>query len=305
MPYWESFIHNFPTIIDLANASEEHVLRLWQGLGYYSRARNLHATAKYVSNELGGVFPNTYSEILKLKGVGPYTAAAIASICFNEPEPVVDGNVFRFASRYFGIKNDISKASSRNVFVEVLKEHINRDNPGIFNQAMMEYGATTCSPSPSCDECEFSINCFAFKEGLQRELPIKSAKTKVRQRHLHYLVLRSGDQLLLNQRSTDDVWGGLYDFYLIEGNYDEEEILHQTKVQLKLHNPIIEEITEPIKHILSHQKLIAKFYSLTISDNDAYTLSQKTTLKSFSVKEILNLPKPKLIVNYLHRIGIK
>ncbi|MEP1034027.1 A/G-specific adenine glycosylase [Ekhidna sp.] len=305
LPYWEQFMEAFPTITDLANAPEEKVLRLWQGLGYYSRARNLHTTAKYVNEELGGIFPSTFSEIIKLKGVGPYTAAAIASICFDLPEPVVDGNVFRFASRYFGVHADISKSASRKIFESVLKKEISEENPGSFNQAMMEYGATTCAPSPKCEECEFSNSCYAFAKGVQKSLPVKTGKIKVKIRHFNYVVLKHGDNFFLNERIEKDVWSGLYDFFLLDGVFDEEVVLKKTNQNLGLKNPIIIEISEPLLHVLSHQKIYARFYLMTISNKDAEMVIQKTNLRSFSVEEVLNLPKPKLIVNYLKRVGIK
>ena len=305
MPYWENFMSTFPTISDLANAPEEQVLRLWQGLGYYSRARNLHATAKYIAFDLKGVFPSTYSEIIKLRGVGPYTAAAIASICFDEAEPVVDGNVFRFASRYFGIDADISKNKSRKIFEDVLKKEITKKNPGAFNQAMMEYGATTCAPSPQCSECSFALDCYAFENSSQKSLPVKTAKVKVRDRHFNYVVLSQNGSLFLKERKEKDVWGGLYDFFLIEGELDEEAVLKKTSHELNLQKPVLDEVTETFLHILSHQKIHARFYKITISKEDANSVVQKSSLKSFSVEEILNLPKPKLIVNYLKREGIK
>lgn len=301
MPYWERFTETFPTIHDLANAREEKVLRLWQGLGYYSRARNLHASAKYVSKDLNGVFPNTYSEIQKLKGVGPYTAAAIASICFDKATPVVDGNVFRFASRYFGLLDDISKSGTRKVFEKKLSKVISKKHPGAFNQAMMEFGATVCSPKPKCEECLFQTECHAFRKKIQHTLPVKSGKTKVRDRHLNYLVLVHDEKYYLKERTEKDVWNGLYDFYLIEGKLDEESVLEQTKEKLNLNGFQVEDITEPIVHILSHQKIHARFYSIKIK-GEVKTLEG---LKSYSVEEMLNLPKPKLIVNYLQRVGIK
>ncbi len=298
-------METFPTIDALASAPEEKVLRLWQGLGYYSRARNLHTTAKFVSNELNGKFPNTYSEILKLKGVGPYTAAAIASICFDEPTPVVDGNVFRFASRYFGVDADISKSSSRKVFEEVLQSEIPNKSPGTFNQAMMEHGATTCAPNPKCDLCDFTTGCYAFNKEVQKSLPVKTGKTKVRDRHFNYIVLKCDENFFLNERTRKDVWSGLYDFLVIEGERDEEDVLKVSSEMLPLQKPILEEVSETFVHILSHQKISARFYSMKISDKDAKKVSQKTNLKSYSVEEMLNLPKPKLIVNYLNQIGIK
>ena len=296
---------SFPTIQDLANAPEEKVLRLWQGLGYYSRARNLHATAKYVAENLNGIFPAIYAEIIKLKGIGPYTAAAIASICFDEAEPVVDGNVFRFGSRYFGIADDISKSGTRKIFELTLKKEISRQFPGTFNQGMMEYGATICTPSPQCGDCCFSPGCYAFKMGKQKALPVKTGKTKVRDRHFNYIVLRHEDQLFMKERTDKDVWSGLFDFNLIEGDLKEEMILEKLSQSLPLQKPVVEEVSETIVHILSHQKIHACFYSVLISAKDANMIRQKTTLRSFSVEEVLTLPKPKLIVNYLERVGIK
>lgn len=295
----------FPTIHDLASAQEESVLRLWQGLGYYSRARNLHLTAKFIVEELDGIFPSTYYDIIKLKGVGPYTAAAIASICFGEARPVVDGNVFRFASRYFGIDADISKSGSRKIFESTLEKVISTNDPGNFNQALMEYGATVCAPNPQCEQCSFALDCFAANENAQKLLPVKTGKIKVKERHFNYLVFKHGERYYMKERTGKDVWNGLYDFYLIEGLHDEDGVLSSLKNTVPLTQPLIEEILGPIVHVLSHQRINAKFYSVVISDKDAEMVNQKTVLKSFSIEEVLNLPKPKLIVNYLERVGIK
>ncbi len=294
-------MESFPNIHDLANAPEEKVLRLWQGLGYYSRARNLHASAKHVSKDLSGVFPQSYSEIKKLKGVGPYTAAAIASICFGEATPVVDGNVFRFASRYFGIEDDISKSGTRKIFERKLEKAISKKHPGAFNQAMMEFGATVCSPKPKCEECLFHIECYAFRKKIQHTLPVKTGKTKVRDRHFNYMVISTDEGYFMKERTEKDVWNGLYDFYLIEGKLTEESVLRQMKEKLDLNGFQVEDITEPVLHILSHQKILARFYSIKISGD----VKTPGGLKSYSVEEMLNLPKPKLIVNYLQRVGIK
>ena len=294
----------FPSIEDLANAQEEKVLRLWQGLGYYSRARNLHATSKYISENLNGVFPNTYSEIIKLKGIGPYTAAAIASICFGEATPVVDGNVFRFASRYFGIDADISASGSRKVFERILQEHIHREMPGTFNQAMMEFGATVCAPSPDCKSCIFSLECFAFRLDKQRAFPVKTKKTKVSGRSFSYVVFRSEETFLLRERKMKDVWSGLYDFYLLEGNYDQEDILSHIKDLVGSSDFSLNGIVGEIKHVLSHQIISSHFYEIEVSYEDLDKIAQNNELAPFSVKEMLNLPKPKLIVNYLEQLGI-
>ena len=289
----------FPTIADLALADEDTVLRLWEGLGYYSRARNLHAAARYVHGELGGKFPSTYNEILKLKGVGPYTAAAIASICFNEPTPVVDGNVYRFASRYFGIDEDISSTRARRVFENILIEEISPERPGDFNQGMMEFGATTCAPKPNCDLCPFSKRCYAFSMEKQRELPIKTKKTKVRNRQLNYIAFQTDTNTFMKKREGKDVWEGLYDFHLIEGKVSDEDILQQVTQILGEVEFTVLSIAGPIQHILSHQRLSVFFYRIHTSPAAQSVLLQNTALEVFSIEEVVNLPKPKVIVNFL------
>ncbi|MEM0938452.1 MAG: A/G-specific adenine glycosylase [Bacteroidota bacterium] len=305
LPYWERFMKKFPTVEALADASEENILRLWQGLGYYSRARNLHAAAKYIKNELKGVFPRTFREILQLKGVGPYTAAAIASICFGEATPVVDGNVFRFASRYFGITENIASSKTRKTFENLLRDHILKENPGNFNQAMMEFGARVCTPSPNCSFCTFQMGCYAFKRNLQKKLPNKSKKINVRDRFFHYLVLKSENRYYMKVRQSNDVWTGLYDFYLIEGEMNEDEVLHESSKFLDDIDFTVEQVSDKVKHILSHQRIHARFYELELNENDQTSVLQKAGLHAFSHDEMLNLPKPKLIVNYLDQLGIK
>lgn len=304
LPYWHRFISAYPTVSDLAKAPEEEVLRLWQGLGYYSRARNLHAAAKYIDQELGGVFPSTYAEILKLKGVGPYTAAAISSICFNEAKPVVDGNVFRFAARYFGVQDDISQAKTRGVFERLLEEYIDRKTPGDFNQGMMEFGATVCGPSPQCPDCVFQSTCYAFASQTQKELPLKTKKTKVRDRYFHYVVFRQGNGYLLNKREEKDVWNSLFDFFLLEGKMNEEQVWDKIGQLCGSDDVILGDASSEYIHVLSHQKIHAKFYSVSFNHRILNRLKEMTSLKIYTVEEMLNLPKPKLIVNYLQSEGI-
>ncbi|MDE0472614.1 MAG: A/G-specific adenine glycosylase [Ekhidna sp.] len=306
LPYWERFMKEFPSVHDLANATEDKVLRLWQGLGYYSRARNLLLTAGHISKELGGEFPKTYREMLTLKGVGRYTAAAIASICFNEAIPVVDGNVFRFSSRYFGIKENISSSKARNIFEKYLRRVIDRNQPGVFNQAMMEFGATICSPQPKCLKCAFQKSCYAFSKSMQKELPIKIKKVKVSIRYFNYVVFSWDNHFLLKHRESKDIWQGLYDFYLIEGALGEGELTNKLTLELELKGPLnINEKTKEAKHILSHQKIMARFFEIEISERQYNSIIQKTNLMSFSIKELLDLPKSKLIVNYLEKVKIK
>lgn len=299
LPYWQRFMEAFPTVHDFARADEDTVLRLWQGLGYYSRARNAHHTAKYVSEALNGEFPSTYKEILRLKGIGPYTAAAIASICFKEATPVVDGNVFRFASRYFGVTEDISLSKTRSLFEDLLKKHIDPSIPGVFNQAMMEYGARICTPQPKCDVCVYQAHCYALARGTQHSLPVKTKKIKTKIRHLHYIVFSCEASLLMKQREDKDIWQGLYDFHHIEGPLEAWQILQKVAHDFGLEALQVSDTSSSYNHVLTHQKIKATFIKIALSKSQAHSVIQKTNLCVYSLEEILNLPKPKLIVNYL------
>ena len=203
MPYFLSFMERFPTVFDLAKADEEQVLKLWQGLGYYSRARNMHKTAQIIASECNGEFPNNYTDLLKLKGIGDYTAAAIASFAFNEVVPVVDGNVFRVLSRYFDIETDISSATAKKEFAALGRELMPKANPALFNQAIMEFGALQCVPkNPDCGICIFSSSCAALQKNKVNQLPIKTKKAKVRNRYFHYLVfLDNNNTTIINKRT--------------------------------------------------------------------------------------------------------
>ncbi|WKK86804.2 A/G-specific adenine glycosylase [Marivirga arenosa] len=297
LPYYEKFIAKYPNVFDLANAPEDEVMRLWQGLGYYSRARNLHACAKMVVEQFDGKFPNTYSELLKLKGVGKYTAAAIASFAFGEATPVVDGNVFRVLARYFNITDDIAQPKTFKKFFEVSEDLIPEKHPADYNQAMMELGATVCSPkSPNCSECPIAEGCEARINNIQAELPVKKKKIKVKRRYLYYLIWQNENKIAMKKRGPQDIWQGLFDFELIETEkaLDMNDII--SKIQ-NLHQDVqIIEISDAYQHILSHQKLEAVFIELnkktdnTLHDND---------LVYYTQDEIEELPKPRLIENYL------
>jgi len=218
MPYFFAFTNAFPTVFDLANASEEQVLKLWQGLGYYSRARNLHKTAQFVATELDGKFPDTYKELIKLKGVGEYTAAAIASFSFDENVPVVDGNVFRVLSRYFDIETDILSSGAKKEFTALAYELMSKDNPALFNQAIMEFGALQCVPkNPNCEVCPLNNGCLALQKNKVDQLPVKSKKTKVKNRFFNYVVFLDENQnTIIQKRSDKGIWHNLYEFPLIE-----------------------------------------------------------------------------------------
>jgi A/G-specific adenine glycosylase len=270
LPYFNAFIEAFPTVHDLAKADEEQVLKLWQGLGYYSRARNLHKTAQIVAFELNGSFPNNYNDILKLKGIGEYTAAAIASFAFKEAVPVVDGNVFRVLSRYFDIETDIASSGAKKEFIALAKELMPNDNPDLFNQAIMEFGALQCVPkNPICEVCVFNNNCSALQKQKVDQLPIKTKKTKVTNRFFNYLVfLDSKNKTIINKRTEKGIWHNMYEFPMIE---TEKEIDFKT-VSALIHNRFKEHTIinidlynkEQIIHKLSHQKLHINFYKVSI-----------------------------------------
>lgn len=259
MDYYHRFVENYPTIQELAKAPEEDVLKLWQGLGYYSRARNLHYTAQYVVSNYGGKFPEEYSEILKLKGVGPYTAAAIASFAFKQPVATVDGNAFRLFARYFGIYDDIAKAKTRTLFQALGDEWIDKQNPDLFNHAVMDFGATVCKPQqPLCNDCVLQEGCFAYHNNEINNLPVKVKKIKIKHRYLHYLLIidRKGDYYV-NKRTTKGIWQGLYEFPLHESATDEsiEQTIQQlcNTYQTKPSEWVLEK--EELIHKLSHQTL--------------------------------------------------
>ena len=259
LPYYETFAKKFPTVHHLANANEKVVMKTWQGLGYYSRARNLHYTAKFISKNLKGKFPSDFEEIKKLKGVGDYTASAIASFAFNKPYAVVDGNVFRVLSRVFGIKTPIDSTEGKKEFAEKAKSLLDKKNPGTFNQAIMEFGALQCVPqNPDCNKCPLKKNCKAFEKNLVDVLPIKSKKTKVRNRHFNYLVIKQKEKILIRKRTEKDIWQNLHDFPLIETN---KEISKKELLQLASDKNIsIHSVSSVFKHILSHQVIFAKFW---------------------------------------------
>ena len=302
LPYYNKFVDKYPTVIDLANADEKEVLRLWQGLGYYSRARNMHLTAKIIANELGGQFPETYEGLVKLKGIGPYTAAAVASFAFDEKVAVVDGNVYRVLARIFGVETDISSHEAKKVFGNLANQVISEEHPGIHNQAMMEFGAIHCTPAnPACMFCVFHYDCVANAQGKQTLLPVKSKKVKVKNRFFDYFVIEQEDQLLMTQRTSKDIWSGLYDFYLVENevnllNLDE---LKDDFLEEVLSKAIIKEVSDVYKHILTHQRIEVRFWHITIHANA--TLNLPLGYAFYSWEEVENLPKPILIEKYLKR----
>ncbi|MBC5775919.1 A/G-specific adenine glycosylase [Pontibacter sp. KCTC 32443] len=304
LPYYIKFTEAYPTVQDLAAAPEDEVLRLWQGLGYYSRARNMHHTAKQIVNEYGSKFPDNYSELLKLKGVGSYTAAAVAAFAYKEQVAVLDGNVFRVLARVFGISEDIAVPASRKTFQEQADKLVPAAEPDTYNQAVMEFGAIQCTPiMPDCLFCPLQQSCFAFTHGLVQELPVKSKAKAARPRYFHYLVFEWQGQYYMRKRLEGDIWQGLYDFYLhesIEKQLIPESLLSELNaagIPVQAHH-LLTPLKE-YKHILSHQKITAKFYLIKLEEKLKPEVEQETRLALYDPEKIDELPKPVLISNYL------
>lgn len=294
-PYYIKFVTEFPTVHDLAEATEDKVLSAWEGLGYYSRARNLHASAKIISLELNGVFPSNYDEILKLKGVGPYTAAAIASFAFDQECAVVDGNVQRVISRVFGIEEPIDTTKGKKEIEQLASELIHQQKPAAYNQAIMDFGATLCKPKkPFCNDCPMKNQCYAFKKNKVELLPIKIKKIKKRTRYFHYLIIEESEKILIEKRGSGDIWQGLYQFPLIETTeaklLNEKEIKQTIeKFDLKLRDVPI--ISKAFQQQLTHQKIIARFYLCkveNIEENKEKILVERNNLVNFAFPKIIN-----------------
>ncbi len=290
LSYYLKFIDTYPTVFDLANASEQEVLNLWQGLGYYSRARNLHFTSKTIAFEKNGKFPNTYKELLLLKGIGTYSAAAIASFSFKEPVGVVDGNVYRVLSRVFDIETPIDSSEGKKLFFELAQNLINKEKPDIYNQAIMEFGALQCSPSnPNCSVCPLSTICLSSGVGTITSRPVKSKKIKITDRYFHFMLFNFDGNTYLEKRINNDIWLNLYQFPLIESR-DNSEITNWEKYTLN--NP--SKVSSEIKHILSHQRIHAKFYHFSEKPNTI-----DSNWKKIKLSEIQDFPLPRLIDRYL------
>lgn len=295
LPYYEKFVEDYPTIFDLHQADENDVLKLWQGLGYYSRARNLKKTAAMVVEQYNGVFPQTYKDLLKLKGIGPYTAAAIASFAFKEQTPTIDGNVFRVLARIFDVDLDIAKTKNRAYFENLAQEIIDPKQPDLFNQAMMEFGATHCKPkNPLCESCVFQNNCLAYGKQTVSQRPVKSKLQKPKARFLNYFIIKdSNGQIIVNQRTAQDIWQGLYELPLIEG---EKGAWHQENLKILLEDTTQEVNPENVvflsqkKHQLTHQTLMINFYEIVLN---------RPLNKALSPNEVMKKPFPIVLHHFL------
>lgn len=306
--YYFRFIEEYPTVKDLALASQDQVLKTWQGLGYYSRARNLHSAAQYIHEELCDVFPSTYEGILKLKGVGKYTAAAIASFAFKLPYPVIDGNVYRFISRLFGISTPVPSSRAFSEFETLLAGLIDKDSPDLFNQAIMDFGSIYCKPTGcDCANCIFVEHCEAYKRGIVDLLPVKMNGPTVKERWLYYFrvewTLDSQRYILMQQRSGKDIWQGLWEFPVIEASHElDSEELELAKNQflstLGISTPIKCKSTDNEVHKLTHRIIRATFVYWDL-DNIAPLPTQG--MKVFSMEEMKKLPISRLIDRYLSK----
>lgn len=296
LPYFLRFTEAFPTVFDLAAADEEQVLKLWQGLGYYSRARNLHATAKFIASDLNGKFPDTFKDLLQLKGVGEYTAAAIASIAYGEAVPVVDGNVYRVLSRYFDVETDISSAAAKKEFFELAASLLPDDRASEFNQAMMEFGALQCVPkNPDCGNCIFNGSCLALKNKKVAMLPVKLKKTKVIQRYFNYLIIKDSiGNSVIQKRSAKGIWHNLYEFPLLETLHEvdfEEAIRLITRHPFGFKPKNIKPLHhDAIIHKLSHQHLHIRFWEVE---------ADETIREALQIENIKKYPFPIVIHNFM------
>lgn len=293
LPYYNAFINAFPTIEHLAKAHENTVLNLWQGLGYYSRARNLHATAKLIHSDLNNQFPAQYTNIISLKGIGPYTAAAIASFAFKEPIGVVDGNVFRVISRFYGIYDDISLGKTRTIFQNLVNELIDKKHPDLFNHAIMDFGATVCTPKkPMCNTCIFQDKCVANLKNEQDILPVKNKKITIKKRYFQFLLSENKGKIIIEQRKEKDIWQQLYQLPLLETSNNDPNIIEENLLKTHKDLQFTPFNNEPIIHKLSHQHLEITFFK-------AINLKPNTQQIEVNISDLYNYGFPIVIWNFL------
>ena len=296
LDYFLRFKKTFPTVFDLAAAKQEQVLKLWEGLGYYSRARNLHFTAKYIVSELKGVFPKTAQELLQLKGVGPYTSAAIASFAYGENIAVVDGNVIRVLSRYFGLENALQSAKEKKSFQDFADEIVAKQNSAVYNQAIMDFGAQICTPKQvDCSKCFLTEDCFAFRKNKQLELPLTQKKPKLKERFFSFLILNFEDEVYIEQRSENDIWKGLHQFPKIEtfeNNLKSKKEIEKAVIEkIGILDFEIIEVSENIVQKLTHQKISANFIKIKLKSriNKVFLNTNIKNLSKFAFPKIINV----------------
>jgi len=301
--YYYKFVETYPTVFDLAKAGEQDILILWQGLGYYSRARNLHHTAKEIVRKYAGQFPDNFQDLIKLKGIGEYTASAILSICFNKPYPAVDGNVLRVISRLYNISEPVNQTSGKKLITEKCEKLICKKNPGDFNQALMDFGATQCTSSaPNCENCIFNNDCEAYRTGKVNNLPIKiKAKRKIKEYYQYFIIIY--DNEILIKKRTEGIWKNLYEFPLIVNSkkHSKKKISEQFARQHNI-NPrlVIPDVADTFKHVLSHKILFVTFYLVKSGKKtDFEAIIRTENYKKIKISELANFPLPQVIRNFL------
>ena len=284
--YYLRFVETFPDVRTLARAPEEQVLRVWQGLGYYSRARNMHAAARQIMDLHNGQFPSQYQDIRKLKGIGDYTAAAIASIAFGLPYPAVDGNVLRICSRIFGICEDIALPATRKTVTDICMKYIPARNPGDFNQACMEFGAVWCTPkNPKCDECPFANQCYALKHDLVETLPVKNNRISKRERYFHFNFYIYNNSTIIEKRTGNDIWRNLYQFPMQESAGPSH--IGDSAMIMEL------------KEILTHQVIHAFFYLKNLENKPELAGNQILV----PLDQLHNYPMPKIMTQFFDKMS--
>lgn len=301
LPYYEKFIQNFPTIKVLADAEDQFVFKLWEGLGYYNRCRNLLFTARYIVDHYDGIFPKNYEQIIELKGIGPYTAAAIASFAFQLPYAVLDGNVYRVLSRYFGIETPSDSPEGERIFSKLAQENLDKKQPGVYNQSIMDFGATVCLPAiPKCNQCILSKDCTAHALGLVNKLPIKEKTLKKKTRYFTWFVFRIKDKVFIQQRRAKDIWENLFEFFLVESdskpNWDKTTITEWLENQFN-QVPKDLNISVVLAQQLTHQKIFAQFIEIEL-DHIPKSLSKSEWVK---IKDLTLYGFPKLCKEYIEQ----
>lgn len=292
--YYERFINKFPDVHSLANAPEEDVYKLWEGLGYYTRCKNLIATARFISHDLDGIFPSTYDEIIKLKGIGPYTAAAISSFAYNEKRAVVDGNVHRVLARYFGISTPTDSNDGKKLFSHLAQSLIDETSPGIYNQAIMDFGATICKPrKPLCDQCVQSAECEAYNNNFVNDVPVKEKVLKIKSRWLYYFVIESDEAVYIRKRDGKDIWQNLYEFVLLETQTEHEKRALQYLDELLQHQSYtIISTSEIFTQQLTHQRINGRFLHVRLEKKlklgGDYRLVKKININEYAFPGIIN-----------------
>jgi len=301
LPYYNNFTQRYPTIIELAAAPEDEVFRVWQGLGYYSRCKNMLATARYIANELGGKFPDTHDGILLLKGIGAYTAAAIASFAFGLPHAVVDGNVNRVLARYFGIETPFDTTEGKRIFSSLAQQLLDARDSAAYNQAIMDLGATVCTPrQPGCTTCPLRDKCIAYARGLTALLPVKSKKIAVATRYFHYILLRRQDTLWIHRRGPKDIWENLHEPFLIEAELPLNSIAirnHKLFQEAGISFTDMEYSGKSVQR-LTHRIIQASFFTLQVVDTTGFCLPEGAWLPLAALKEIAF---PKTVFTFLKK----